>query len=173
MADKFNLPLITLVDTPGAYPGRGAEERGQAEAIARSTQQCLNIGVPIISIVTGEGGSGGAIAIATANHLMMLEHSIFSVISPEGCASILWKNADKMREAAMALKLTAQDLNKLGIADSVIPEPIGGAQRVPQHAIKSTSEELENVLKTFDGMSREELINHRYEKFMKIGCITL
>jgi len=129
MADRFGLPVVTLVDTPGAYPGKGAEERGQSEAIARSTQKCLEIGVPLISVIIGEGGSGGAVAFATADHLAMLEHSIYSVISPEGCASILWKDAERMREAAEALRLTAQDLQKLGVCDRIIPEPMGGAQR--------------------------------------------
>jgi acetyl-CoA carboxylase carboxyl transferase subunit alpha len=129
MADKFNLPVITLVDTPGAYPGKGAEERGQSEAIARSTEKCLQIGVPLISVIIGEGGSGGAVAFATANRVAMLEHSIYSVISPEGCASILWKDAEKTREAAEALRLTAQDLAKLGVNDQVISEPLGGAHR--------------------------------------------
>ncbi|MFB0994398.1 MAG: carboxyl transferase domain-containing protein, partial [Paracoccaceae bacterium] len=118
-------PVITLVDTPGAYPGKGAEERGQAEAIARSTQKCLEIGVPLISVIIGEGGSGGAVAFATANRVAMLEHSVYSVISPEGCASILWKNPERMREAADALRLTAQDLQKLGVADQIINEPVG------------------------------------------------
>ena len=129
MADKFGLPVITLVDTPGAYPGKGAEERGQSEAIARSTEKCLQIGVPLISIVIGEGGSGGAVAFATANRVAMLEHSVYSVISPEGCASILWKDSEKMREAAEALRLTANDLTSLGVADKTIPEPLGGAHR--------------------------------------------
>ena len=129
MADRFNLPVITLVDTPGAYPGKGAEERGQSEAIARATEKCLQIGVPLMSIIIGEGGSGGAVAFATADRLAMLEHSIYSVISPEGCASILWKDSEKMREAAEALRLTAQDLNRLGVCDQVIKEPLGGAQR--------------------------------------------
>ena len=129
LADKFGLPIITFIDTPGAYPGKGAEERGQAEAIARSTQTCLEVSVPIISIIIGEGGSGGAIAMASANTLIMLEHSIYSVISPEGCASILWKNSDKMREAADALQLTAQHLKKIGVVDKVIKEPLGGAHR--------------------------------------------
>ena len=129
LADKFDLPIITFIDTPGAYPGKGAEERGQAEAIARSTQTCLEVSVPIISIIIGEGGSGGAIAMASANTLIMLEHSIYSVISPEGCASILWKNSDKMREAADALKLTAQHLKEIGVVDRVVKEPLGGAHR--------------------------------------------
>lgn len=131
LADKFGLPVITLVDTPGAYPGKGAEERGQSEAIARSTEKCLQIGVPLVSVVIGEGGSGGAVAFATANRVAMLEHSVYSVISPEGCASILWKDAEKMREAAEALRLTAQDLSKLGVNDRVIKEPLGGAHRGP------------------------------------------
>ncbi len=129
LADKFQLPVITFIDTPGAYPGKGAEERGQAEAIARSTQTCLEISVPIISVIIGEGGSGGAVAMASANKVIMLEHSIYSVISPEGCASILWKNSDKMREAADALKLTAQNLQKIGVVDYIIEEPLGGAHR--------------------------------------------
>ncbi|HAR52254.1 MAG TPA: acetyl-CoA carboxylase carboxyl transferase subunit alpha, partial [Roseovarius nubinhibens] len=123
MADKFNLPIITLVDTPGAYPGKGAEERGQSEAIARSTEKCLQVGVPLISVIIGEGGSGGAVAFATGNRVAMLEHSVYSVITPEGCASILWKDAEKMREAAEALRLTAQDLKRLGVVDHVIDEP--------------------------------------------------
>ena len=129
IADRFGLPVVTLIDTPGAYPGKGAEERGQAEAIARSTQKCLDVGVPLISVIIGEGGSGGAVAFATANRILMLEHSIYSVISPEGCASILWKDAEKMREAATALRLTAQDLLKLGVIDEIVKEPLGGAQR--------------------------------------------
>jgi acetyl-CoA carboxylase carboxyl transferase subunit alpha len=127
LADKFGLPLITLVDTPGAYPGKGAEERGQSEASARSTEKCLQIGVPLISVIIGEGGSGGAVAFASANKVAMLEHSVYSVISPEGCASILWKDAEKMREAAEALRLTADDLYALGISDQIIKEPMGGA----------------------------------------------
>ena len=129
LADKFNLPVITFIDTPGAYPGKGAEERGQAEAIASSIAKCMQIKVPLISIIIGEGGSGGAVALASSNKIIMLEHSIYSVISPEGCASILWKNSDKMKEAAEALKLTAGDLTKLGIVDEIISEPIGGAHR--------------------------------------------
>ena len=129
LADRFGLPVITLVDTPGAYPGKGAEERGQAEAIARSTEKCLQIGVPLVSVIIGEGGSGGAVAFATADRIAMLEHSIYSVISPEGCASILWKDAEKMKEAAEALRLTAQDLLALGVIDRIVPEPRGGAQR--------------------------------------------
>jgi acetyl-CoA carboxylase carboxyl transferase subunit alpha len=138
MADRFRLPVVMIVDTPGAYPGKGAEERGQAEAIARATEKSLQIGVPVISIVVGEGGSGGAVALATANRIAMLEHSIYSVISPEGCASILWKDAEKMREAAEALRLTAQDLQKLAVIDRIVKEPLGGAQRVPGYGQQGT-----------------------------------
>ncbi|MEM7710862.1 MAG: acetyl-CoA carboxylase carboxyltransferase subunit alpha, partial [Pseudomonadota bacterium] len=153
MADRFGLPIVTLVDTPGAYPGKGAEERGQSEAIARSTQACLRLGVPLISIIIGEGGSGGAVAFATANRVAMLEHSIYSVISPEGCASILWKDAEKMREAAEALRLTAQDLLKLGIIDRVVPEPAGGAHRAPPAAIAAVGTAIEAMLAEFDDMA--------------------
>src|SRR6056297_341383 len=146
MADKFGLPVVTLVDTPGAYPGKGAEERGQSEAIARATEKCLQIGVPLVSVIIGEGGSGGAVAFATANRLAMLQHSIYSVISPEGCASILWKDAEKMREAAEALRLTAQDLNQLGVTDRIIPEPQGGAHRDPDAAIQSVGDALVTML---------------------------
>ncbi len=169
MADKFNLPLVTLVDTPGAYPGKGAEERGQSEAIARATQKCLQIGVPLVSVIIGEGGSGGAVAFATGNALAMLEHSIYSVISPEGCASILWKDAEKMREAAEALRLTAPELKKLGVADQIIPEPMGGAHRDPEAAIKSVGKAIEKMLDDLSGKTREELIAHRRDKFMKLG----
>jgi acetyl-CoA carboxylase carboxyl transferase subunit alpha len=169
MADKFGLPVVTLVDTPGAYPGKGAEERGQSEAIARSTQKCLEIGVPLVSVVIGEGGSGGAVAFATANKLMMLEHSVYSVISPEGCASILWKNADKMREAAEALRLTAQDLLKLEIIDQIIPEPIGGAQRDQKAVLDGVGKALEAAIAQFEGKSPAEVINHRREKFLAMG----
>ena len=138
LADKFGLPIITFIDTPGAYPGKGAEERGQAEAIARSTQTCLEVSVPIISIIIGEGGSGGAIAMASANTLIMLEHSIYSVISPEGCASILWKSSEKMREAADALKLTAQHLKEIGVVDKIIKEPLGGAHRDKKESFRGS-----------------------------------
>src|SRR5690606_6375470 len=146
LADRFGLPVITLVDTPGAYPGKGAEERGQAEAIARSTEKCLALEVPIVSVVIGEGGSGGAVALATADRITMLEHSIYSVISPEGCASILWKDAEKMREAAAALRLTAQDLQKLGVIDRIIPEPVGGAQRRRATVIESVGDAIAEML---------------------------
>jgi len=169
MADKFGLPVVTLVDTPGAYPGKGAEERGQSEAIARATEKCLQIGVPLVSVIIGEGGSGGAVAFATANRLAMLQHSIYSVISPEGCASILWKDSEKMREAAEALRLTAQDLLKLGVADRVIDEPLGGAHRDRKAAIAAVGKAIAGMLADMDGKDREALIRHRREKFLKIG----
>jgi acetyl-CoA carboxylase carboxyl transferase subunit alpha len=173
MADRFGLPVVTLVDTPGAYPGKGAEERGQAEAIARSTEACLQIGVPLVSVIIGEGGSGGAVAFATANRLAMLEHSVYSVISPEGCASILWKNAEKMREAAEALRLTAQDLKQLGIADTIIPEPVGGAQRDRGATIASVGGEITRMLKQFDGKDRATLIAERRQKYLGMGRASL
>jgi acetyl-CoA carboxylase carboxyl transferase subunit alpha len=169
LADRFRLPVITLVDTPGAYPGKGAEERGQAEAIARSTEKCLSIGVPLISVVIGEGGSGGAVAFATANRIAMLEHSIYSVISPEGCASILWKDAEKMREAAEALRLTAQDLQKLGIIDRIVKEPMGGAQRAPKETIEAVGKAIEAMLKDLSGKKPEALIRDRRQKFLEMG----
>ena len=169
MADKFGLPVVTLVDTPGAYPGKGAEERGQSEAIARSTQKCLQLGVPLVSVIVGEGGSGGAVAFATGNRLAMLEHSIYSVISPEGCASILWKDAEKMREAAEALRLTAQDLKGLGVTDRIIPEPLGGAQRDPASTIKAVGNTIVSMLGELDGKSRQELVAERRQKFLEIG----
>lgn len=169
LADKFNMPVVTLVDTPGAYPGKGAEERGQSEAIARSTQKCLQLGVPLVSVIIGEGGSGGAVAFATANKLAMLEHSVYSVISPEGCASILWKDAEKMREAAEALRLTAQDLKKLGVIDHIIKEPLGGAQRDREAAIASVGKTVSNLLGEMDGMDRSDLIQQRRKKFLEMG----
>lgn len=169
LAHRFGLPVITLVDTPGAYPGKGAEERGQAEAIARSTQKCLEIGVPLIAVIIGEGGSGGAVAFATANRIAMLEHSIYSVISPEGCASILWKDAEKMREAAEALRLTAQDLQKLGVIDRIIKEPVGGAQRAPREAVEAVGKALEAMLKELSGKKPETLIRDRRTKFIEMG----
>ena len=169
MADKFGLPIITLVDTPGAYPGKGAEERGQSEAIARSTEKCLQVGVPVISIIIGEGGSGGAVAFASANKVAMLEHSVYSVISPEGCASILWKDAEKMREAAEALRLTAQDLLKLGVADRTVTEPMGGAHRDRDAAIASVGKAIDDMLKDMSGMDRSQLIAARRKKFLELG----
>ena len=170
MADRFNLPVITLVDTPGAYPGKGAEERGQSEAIARSTEKCLQIGVPLVSVVIGEGGSGGAVAFATANRVAMLEHSVYSVISPEGCASILWKDSDKMREAAEALRLTAQDLLQLGVCDRIIPEPLGGAHRDPAAVFEGVRGALRGMLGDMDKMDRAKLIDARRKKFLGLGA---
>ncbi|MDN5568870.1 MAG: acetyl-CoA carboxylase carboxyltransferase subunit alpha [Paracoccus sp. (in: a-proteobacteria)] len=173
MAHRFGLPVITLVDTPGAYPGKGAEERGQSEAIARCTMKCLEIGVPMVSVVIGEGGSGGAVAFATANRIAMLEHSIYSVISPEGCASILWKDSDKMRDAAEALRLTAQDLKKLGVIDRIIAEPLGGAQRVPADAITKVGQEITLMLADLAGKSPADLIKDRRAKFLAMGSHSL
>ncbi|WP_456388737.1 acetyl-CoA carboxylase carboxyltransferase subunit alpha [Profundibacter sp.] len=169
LADRFGLPIITLVDTPGAYPGKGAEERGQSEAIARSTEKCLQVKVPLISVIIGEGGSGGAVALATANRLLMLEHSVYSVISPEGCASILWNDAEKMREAAEALRLTAQDLKQLGVADVIVKEPAGGAQRDNQAAIASVGKALKATLKQLSRKKPEALLKDRRAKFLSIG----
>ena len=169
LADKFGLPVITLVDTPGAYPGKGAEERGQSEAIARSTEKCLQIGVPLISIIIGEGGSGGAVAFASANKVAMLEHSVYSVISPEGCASILWKDPEKMREAAEALRLTADDLYALGISDQIIEEPMGGAHRDPEQVIEAVKAAIGSMLSALNSKKPKELINERRKKFLKLG----
>lgn len=169
MAGRFGLPVITLVDTPGAYPGKGAEERGQSEAIARATETCLQIGVPLVSVVIGEGGSGGAVAFATANRVAMLEHSVYSVISPEGCASILWKDAEKMREAAEALRLTAQDLKQLGVIDRIINEPLGGAHRAKPESIASVGSAIEAMLTELDGKDAAQLISDRRRKFLDMG----
>ncbi len=169
LADRFALPIITLVDTTGAYPGRGAEERGQSEAIARSTEKCLGVKVPVVSIIIGEGGSGGAVAFAGANKLAMLEHSVYSVISPEGCASILWKDAAKMREAADALRLTAQDLEKLGVADRIIPEPVGGAQRDRAQTIANVGTALEEMLSGLETKTPDDLLQERRQKFLDVG----
>ena len=169
LANRFGLPVISLVDTPGAYPGKGAEERGQSEAIARSTEKCLQITVPLISVIIGEGGSGGAVAFATANRLVMLEHSIYSVISPEGCASILWKDAEKMREAADALRLTAQDLKKLGICDQIIPEPKGGAHRDGKATMQVVGATLVKLLDELGKKNPDGLMKDRRQKFLDIG----
>ena len=169
MADRFGLPVITLVDTAGAYPGLDAEERGQAEAIARSTDCCLGLGVPLVSVIIGEGGSGGAIAIATGNAVLMLEHSIYSVISPEGAASILWRDPAKAKDAATAMKITAQDLKKLGIVDEIIPEPMGGAHRGRQQVITATGDAVARVLSGYAGISGDALRTQRREKFLSIG----
>ncbi|WP_372839729.1 acetyl-CoA carboxylase carboxyltransferase subunit alpha [Phaeovulum sp.] len=169
LADRFGLPVITLIDTPGAYPGKGAEERGQSEAIARSTMKCLEIKVPLISVVIGEGGSGGAVAFATGDRVAMLEHSIYSVISPEGCASILWKDAEKMREAAESLRLTAQDLLKLGVIDRIVTEPLGGAQRDPGAAIAAVGSEIALLLDDLRGKSAD-LVSARRRKYLAMGA---
>jgi len=169
LAERFNLPVVTLVDTAGAYPGIGAEERGQAEAIARSTEACLNLKVPFISIIIGEGGSGGAIAIAAASRVYMLEHSIYSVISPEGAASILWRDPTRAQEAATSMKITAQDLQQLGIIDGVIGEPVGGGHRNPQAVFDATRSVLDQALTELALKSGDELRQERREKFLAIG----
>lgn len=169
LADKFGLPIVTLVDTPGAYPGKGAEERGQSEAIARSTEKCLQVRVPLVSVIIGEGGSGGAVAFATANRVAMLEHSIYSVISPEGCASILWKDAEKMREAAEALRLTAQNLRELGVCDRIIEEPLGGAHRDKDTAIKSVGKAISGMLADLSKKTGDDLRGDRRQKYLGLG----
>jgi acetyl-CoA carboxylase carboxyl transferase subunit alpha len=169
LANRFNLPVITLVDTPGAYPGKGAEERGQSEAIARSTEKCLELTVPLISVVIGEGGSGGAVAFASANRVAMLENSIYSVISPEGCASILWKDADKMRESAEALRLTSKDLHEIGVCDRIIDEPHGGAHRDRDAAIKTVGLALVSMLNELRDLSGEKLRLDRRRKYLELG----
>ena len=169
LADRFDLPVISFVDTAGAYPGIGAEERGQAEAIARSTDACLAIGVPNVAVVIGEGGSGGAIAVAATNRVFMLEHAIYSVISPEGAASILWRDTSRAQDAATNMKITAQDLLRFGVIDGIVPEPIGGAHRIPEQAIATTGDYIENALKDFSGLSRDAVRRARQEKFLTIG----
>src|SRR5476651_677595 len=169
MADRFELPVLSIVDTAGAYPGIGAEERGQAEAIARSTDACLALGVPNVAVILGEGGSGGAIAIAAANRVLMLEHAIYSVISPEGAASILWRDTAKAQDAATNMKITAADLTAFGIIDGVITEPIGGAHRDPAAAIVSTGEAIANALAELKGLDRETVRRQRRDKFLAIG----
>ena len=169
MADRFGLPVITLIDTAGAYPGVDAEARGQAEAIARSIESCLALRVPFVSAVIGEGGSGGAIALAVANRVLMLEHAIYSVISPEGCASILWRSAEHAQEAAEALKLTAQDLLRLQLIDEVIAEPIGGAHRAPESTIRDVGEAIGRALDALGNLSGGELRAQRREKFIAMG----
>ncbi len=171
LADKFNVPVITFVDTAGAYPGVGAEERGQAEAIARSIETCLDLRVPLISIVIGEGGSGGAIALATGNAVMMLEHSIYSVISPEGCASILWRDGDQAKTAAEALRLTAQDLDKLGVIDAIISEPVGGAHRKREDAFSAVGDAIAEKLDGLAKLEGGQLRARRREKFLAMGRI--
>lgn len=169
LADKFSLPVVSFVDTAGAYPGIGAEERGQAEAIARSTERCLTLGVPMVAVIAGEGGSGGAIAIAAANKVLMLEHSIYSVISPEGAASILWKDAARAKDAATAMKITAQDLIELKVVDSIIQEPTGGAHREPAAAIASVGAAIAEALDELTPLSGDELRKQRRDRFLAIG----
>ena len=169
LAERFGLPVVSLVDTPGAWPGIGAEERGQAEAIARSIEKCLDLRVPVVGVIVGEGGSGGAIALAAANHVAMLENAVYSVISPEGCASILWRSADKARDAADALRLTAEDLRGLGVIDATVPEPVGGAHRDPESAIAAVGDEIERSLRALIDIPGGELRARRREKFMRMG----
>jgi acetyl-CoA carboxylase carboxyl transferase subunit alpha len=169
LADRFQMPVLTLVDTAGAYPGIGAEERGQAEAIARSTDRCLALSVPLITVIIGEGGSGGAVAIATANRVLMLEHSIYTVASPEAAASILWRDAARAIDAATSMKITAQDLRTLGIIDVIIPEPVGGAHRDPVMIFKRTGDAVQRALLEFAGMSPEAIRRQRQDKYLEIG----
>ena len=169
MADRFGLPVLALVDTAGAYPGIGAEERGQAEAIARSTEMCLKLGVPNVAVVIGEGGSGGAVAIATASRVLMLEHSIYTVASPEASASILWHDSSRAQDAATNMKITAQDLLRLGVIDTIIPEPVGGAQRHREASIDATGDAIEAAFAGFASLSRDEVRRERREKYLAIG----
>jgi acetyl-CoA carboxylase carboxyl transferase subunit alpha len=169
VADRFDIPVIALVDTAGAYPGIGAEERGQAEAIARSTETCLNLGVPNVAVIVGEGGSGGAIALATANRVLMLEHAIYSVISPEGAASILWRDTAKAEDAATNMKITADDMMRFGIIDEIVREPTGGAHRDPVAAIATTGAAIERALAELKGQDRETIRRNRRDKFLNIG----
>jgi acetyl-CoA carboxylase carboxyl transferase subunit alpha len=169
MAEKFNLPIITLVDTPGAYPGIGAEERGQAEAIARNLREMAVLKVPIVVIITGEGGSGGALALAVGNRVLMMEYAVYSVISPEGCASILWRDSEKAEQAAAALKITSKDLHQFGIIDEIIPEPLGGAHQDPKLAAQYIKQAIFKSLGELKSMSPDELIEQRIEKFQSFG----
>lgn len=171
LADRFGIPVVTLVDTSGAFPGVQAEERGQAEAIARSTEQCLNLGVPLIASILGEGGSGGAVALAAGNQVLMMEHAVYSVISPEGCASILWRTSDKAPDAAEAMKVTAQHLKELGVIDQIVPEPMGGAHRDPQAAIQALGDAIEAGLAALSGLSPAALRQARRAKFLAMGRI--
>lgn len=169
LADRFNLPVITFVDTAGAFPGKAGEERGQAEAIARSTERCLTLTVPMVSLIIGEGGSGGAIAIAAANHVLMMEHSIYSVISPEGCASILYRDAAKAKDAAEAMKITANDLKKMKVVDGIVKEPVGGAHRAPEKAMRAAGKAIDKALQSLLQLSEQELKVQRRERFYAIG----
>jgi acetyl-CoA carboxylase carboxyl transferase subunit alpha len=172
MADRFSLPVVSLVDTAGAYPGIGAEERGQAEAIARCTDTCLSLGVPIVSVIIGEGGSGGAVAIASANRVYMLEHAIYTVASPEAAASILWRDSSRAVDAATNMKITAQDLLRLGVIDGIIPEPIGGAHRDGKEVVEATGDRIGQALAEFDAMTPEAIRKARREKFLGIGRLS-
>jgi len=169
LASRFGLPVVTLIDTAGAFPGIQAEERGQAEAIARSTEACLAAGVPVVAAIVGEGGSGGAVALAAGNRVLMFEHAVYSVISPEGCASILWRTADKAADAAEAMKVTAQDLKGLGVIDTIVPEPVGGAHRDPAAAITALGDALERALDPLAALSGDVLRRERREKFLSMG----
>ncbi|HYC25403.1 MAG TPA: acetyl-CoA carboxylase carboxyltransferase subunit alpha [Roseiarcus sp.] len=169
LADRFNLPVVALVDTAGAFPGIDAEERGQAEAIARATDMCLQLGVPNVAVIVGEGGSGGAVAIATANKVLMLEHAVYTVASPEASASILWRDSARAQDAATSMKITAQDLLKFGIIDAIVPEPVGGAHRGPEAAIASTGEAIARAFAQLGNMSRDQLREARAAKFLSIG----
>lgn len=169
LADRFGLPIVTLIDTPGAYPGIDAEARGQAEAIARSIETCLAVGVPLVSVIIGEGGSGGALALAAGNRVIMLEHAIYSVISPEGCASILWRDGEQAKTAAQALKLTAKDLHALGVIDAIVAEPLGGAHRAPEQAVNAVGDAIENALQELLPLDRETLRQQRRTKFLAMG----
>jgi acetyl-CoA carboxylase carboxyl transferase subunit alpha len=169
LADRFGLPVVTLVDTPGAFPGVQAEERGQAEAIARSTETCLALGVPLVAAIVGEGGSGGAIAIAAANRVLMLEHSVYAVISPEGCASILWRTAERASDAAEAMRVTSADLKALGVIDRIVPEPMGGAHRHPAEAIAALGAAIEEELDTLSALPRDRVRADRRAKYLAIG----
>lgn len=171
LADRFGLPVVTLVDTSGAFPGIQAEERGQAEAIARSTEQCLALGVPMVAAIVGEGGSGGAIALAAANRVLMFEHAVYSVISPEGCASILWRTADKASEAAAAMQVTAQDLQRLGVIDAIVPEPLGGAHRAPQQAVRDMAAAISAELASLLTLDAGTLRRNREDKYLKMGTL--
>ncbi len=169
LAERFALPVISFVDTSGAYPGKAGEERGQAEAIARSTERCLTLQVPTVALIIGEGGSGGAIAIAAASHVLMMEHAIYSVISPEGCASILYRDASRARDAAEAMKITAQDLKRMKVIDDIVREPVGGAHREPEKAIAAAGKAIEKSLSSIEGLSMLELKRQRRERYYRIG----
>lgn len=171
LADRFNVPVVTLVDTSGAFPGVQAEERGQAEAIARSTEKCLELGVPNIAAVVGEGGSGGAVALAAANRVLMFEHAVYSVISPEGCASILWRTAEKAADAAEAMRITAQDLKRLGVIDEIVAEPVGGAHRSPSTAIDALGAAIGKSLDSLSRLSRDQVKQERRHKFLAMGAL--